>query len=151
MPWGDSQAIVLWVLWMQALMAFKARCFEGPFLQVELKRWGAKPKIWSQSFPPEGKTGTCEFSPNCVSAPGMGFIGSVCLSLFYLFHCGIFLICPMYRSYFSSFWIAFRENFSVFICKFWMSMGEDEFRNLLYCHLRPEFKRTIFLILFQHF
>lgn len=47
--------------------------------------------------------------------------------------------------------IAFRENFSVFICKFTMPMGGDKFRNLLYCHLRPELNKTIFLILLQHF
>lgn len=63
-PGGDSQAIIFWVLWMQVLLAFKARYFEGPFLQVELKVGEPDQKFGPNPFLLREKQGLMSFLPS---------------------------------------------------------------------------------------
>ena len=54
------------------------------------------------------------------------------------FDVDFFPICLMWRSCPASFCISFRGNCSVWSCRFEVSMGGGEFRNLLRCRLRLE-------------
>lgn len=76
--------------------------------------------------------------PVWVTTPRVGFMVRLCISFSYLFWCGIFLICSMWRSHSASFWISFRGNCPVCIAVDSVSMGRGEFRRLLHCPLELE-------------
>ena len=55
--------------------------------------------IGSKHFAPQGEAGNCAFPLDCMVL-GLEFLEKVCLSLFYPFLCGYFLVNPMCRSHF---------------------------------------------------
>lgn len=110
--------------------------FWEPISQVEVL------KLWYQLWGTLCSSGrNWEFwvsSQLCVTAPGVGFMVNLYLSLCYPFWCGFFSRLPLCRIHSASFWISLRRNYSLCRGRFCVSVGGDEFRRLLHCHLKPE-------------
>ena len=87
-------AIVLWVLWMQASLAFRAEYFLGPIPQMGiLKVWALN--VGSKLFTPQGEPGSWGLPPNWYGTMlRVGFMERVGLSLSYLFPCKFFSHLP---------------------------------------------------------
>lgn len=77
---------------MQALLAFKTRCFGARLSGGSLRSCNAGSEVALQEEP-----GNCEFPPGCVLVccyAKYGVYGeNVLLSLFFPFQCGYFLVC----------------------------------------------------------
>lgn len=73
----------------------------------------------------------------------------LCLSFSYLLHCEIFLICLMCRSHSGKYFCCCcsRPKYSIYSCRFNVSMAGSEFRILLRCHLEQELTSFFFLII----
>lgn len=56
------------------------------------------------------------------------------LNLSYLLQCGLFLLCPMWRSYSESFQVFYRENCTIYNCRFGVSVAGCEFGIFLRYH-----------------
>lgn len=129
-------AILVWfycclmVSWMQASLAFRTRCSGGPLSQVEVLTGVLD--VGSKNLHSSGRS--CEFwvpSQLYATVLEVRFVVRVCHSLSYLLPYGFFLICPICSS--ASYRISSRGNWSMCNCRFSLSMGGSEFRNLL-CH-----------------
>lgn len=100
--------VALWVLWTQALLTFKARCFGGCLSGAGLKSFG----VWCRfkPFAPLGEVWHFEFSPHCESPHhGWGlWWGCVSASRIH-FDMGFFLIYAMCRSHSASFGVFSEE------------------------------------------
>ena len=117
-------------------VGFHIWVFWGPILQVEVLNVGML-IVESKPFVPQEEAGSY-ITQLYVAVPAVRFMERVCLRLFYRFLCGYFLICPMCRSHSVSFWVSFRENCSIWSCRFSMSVGGGELRSFLCHHLGPE-------------
>lgn len=80
--------------------------------QAELLKAGTL-DVGSQPFVPEGEVATGEFLLVVWHCAGSGIHLEVCLSFFYPFLCGYFLIHPMCRSHSASLWFSLSGNCSM--------------------------------------
>ena len=139
--WGGGGELLLslvsWYLWMQALLAFRARCFGTPppsprgsvkssDARCVIQTLFSSRRSWELGVPSQ------LYGP----VPGVGFVVRVCLSLSYPFwYCEYFLICLICKSHSGSFWISLRGTCPLVSCTFSASMEGGRFKSLLYCHL----------------
>ena len=123
---------VLWDLRMLILTGYQSQVISGLLPQVAalnagtldqtLCSWGRSWESWIPSW-------------LYVAMLGLGFMAREHLSLFYLFQCGYFLICQMYRSCPGSSWISFRGNCFTCSCRLGVFVVGGEFGSPLCCHL----------------
>lgn len=119
-------------------VAFQSSVFWWPVSEVEVLKVGAL-DVRFKTFTFQGEDGSCKFPPCCMSPCrrwGLPQDYLVSASPTY-FDVGFFLI-PTCRSCSASFWISFRENYSIWSCRLIISMGEGKFKSLLCHHLELE-------------
>lgn len=89
--------------------------------------WG--PRCGIRTFVPQGRAGSLSSLPAvCYHHRGRLMV-TLCLSPSYCFHVG-FLICLLWRSHATHFWISFCENCLICCCGFSVSLAGDDSRNL---------------------
>lgn len=91
-------SIALWVLWMQALLTFKARCFGGPIPHVEVLKVGTRDGTLNPLLLREKLGVVSSFPVVCHWIRGRVDGDSVSAFPTY-FPASCFLICPVYRNH----------------------------------------------------
>lgn len=126
--------VALWVSWMKAPLAFKARCFWVRLSGSGLKSWGTKSRV--QAFCYSRRSSRLwVFSWLWLARPGLGLWWD-CVSASPIHF--TFLICPMCRIHSARVFFPPRGNRSVCSYRFSVSLRGREFRILLHCCLEPQ-------------
>lgn len=134
--------IALWVLWAQALLAFRHMCFwTHPSDMIFKRAIDAQFKL----FAPQGETGSLGFPPDWMVLC-MGWIlwqeyVSAYPNYFVVVISSFSLCC---RSHSVSFWTSLRGNCIEWGCTFGVSMEGRKFRSLVCYHLGPSFEVMFF-------
>lgn len=130
--------MVLWVLLSQTLLIFKVRCFED-FLGADLKSLGAKVKFKPYFSESEG----C--FPCCGRLHQRWKLQRGCISISPTYSdVHFFLVCLMCRSHSASFWISFRENCSLYSCRFGVSLVGGKLWIPLHCYQELELLKVFY-------
>lgn len=126
----------------------KGRISVSTSIQSDWKKVGIL-DVEFKPFTPQRQAESCEY-PSICCCTKRKFMEKLFLSLLYLFQCFFFpflLIYVICRICSASFWISFRVNCSICSYRFGVSVGEGEFRRLMYCHIESELLTTSF----EHF
>ena len=103
--------IILWGLWIQTPLAFKAKMFWGLISQMLVFKGGV-PDVGFKPFTPQEEAQVVGSLPPLIVGHCIGceFMTRLCLSLSCPFWCGFFLVCSTGRSHSAPLGVSFRKK-----------------------------------------